>query len=51
MWKLKTRRHHANHGVALIVERDALIDDVAITREAALPEPIAQNTTTCAHRS
>jgi hypothetical protein len=43
MWKLKTVRHYADHGVALTVERDASIDDAAIGTEASLPERIAQN--------
>ena len=43
MWKLKGGRHDADHGVVLIVERDALIDDVAVSSETSLPETVAQH--------
>ncbi len=47
MWKLKARRHHADHRVTFVVERDGLIDDAAITSEAALPESITQRPQPC----
>ena len=43
MRKLKPRRHHADYRVSIVVERDVLIDNAAITCKAALPESVAQH--------
>src|SRR4051794_22189300 len=40
---LKTFRHHANHCVALAVEREGLIDDALFTAKASLPQAVTQD--------
>src|SRR5215218_6727033 len=43
MRKLKARRHHADHGVTLVIQRDGLIDNAAIATKTSAPEPITQH--------
>src|SRR6185369_10819016 len=41
--KLKARRHYTHHREAFVIERDVLINDVAITRKVSLEETITQH--------
>ena len=41
--EVKRRRHHANHGVALAVECDCLIQDFGIAAKTPLPQPVTQD--------
>src|ERR1051326_1347378 len=41
--KLKTRRHHADHGVLFVVECDGLAHHTGLTTKATLPQSIAEH--------
>ena len=41
-WKLKLRRHHADHAVSCSVERDVLTNDSRIRSKLITPEAFAE---------
>src|SRR2546422_715718 len=41
--KIEVGRHDANHGVAIVVERDLFADQTGIAAVAPLPHPVAQD--------
>ena len=54
--KLKTRRQHADHGVAFAIDRERATDDARIAAESALPQcrksaPLPLDHPDCLHRS
>ncbi len=40
---VETGRRHADHGVALPVQRHTLLEDARVTAEAPLPETVAEH--------
>src|SRR5512132_2425072 len=45
--KLKTLRHYSDHGVALVVEHQLLIQNISLTAEAPLPKWITYENNSC----